>query len=314
MLKFIEESKLDSLIFSKYRFTIEFNKNVKFREFHGSMLRGAFGDGLKNIVCIKRERKECNGCSEFNECSYPYIFDKRYVDNITILKPYVIEPEPKTFNRNTMSFNIILIGNVLKYLRQIIYSVREMGILGLGTNREKFRVIKIEAMDKSSKFFSVFDNITQDVIPHEKLTVKSFDLSHNNKITLRFLTQVRIEEEKEEKTNVLNNELNFDSLFSNLLRRVKNLSKFYCNQELSLPENELSEQSKKILTLKKDIDYKINWGFSSTQNKKVPFYGYDGDIEYSGDLEKLYPFLVLGEHLHIGKRTTSGLGRYKIIQ
>ncbi len=41
--------------------------------------------------------------------------------------------------------------------------------------------------------------------------------------------------------------------------------------------------------------------------------GWIGEITYKGDFQKYLPLLRLGEHIHVGKATVFGLGKYRII-
>jgi CRISPR/Cas system endoribonuclease Cas6 (RAMP superfamily) len=54
--------------------------------------------------------------------------------------------------------------------------------------------------------------------------------------------------------------------------------------------------------------------FSSKRKEEMIFGGLIGNIEYKGDLQLFMPFLNIGEHIHIGEKTTFGLGKYEIIQ
>lgn len=45
----------------------------------------------------------------------------------------------------------------------------------------------------------------------------------------------------------------------------------------------------------------------------MKFGGLVGEITYQGDFKRYLPLLRLGEHIHVGKATTFGLGKYRII-
>jgi CRISPR/Cas system endoribonuclease Cas6 (RAMP superfamily) len=45
----------------------------------------------------------------------------------------------------------------------------------------------------------------------------------------------------------------------------------------------------------------------------MPVAGVTGSWRLAGDLRALWPFLYLGQWLHVGKKTTFGLGHYQLI-
>jgi CRISPR/Cas system endoribonuclease Cas6 (RAMP superfamily) len=40
--------------------------------------------------------------------------------------------------------------------------------------------------------------------------------------------------------------------------------------------------------------------------------GFMGEIAYEGELREFWPYISLGEHVHVGKGSGFGLGRYRI--
>ncbi len=40
--------------------------------------------------------------------------------------------------------------------------------------------------------------------------------------------------------------------------------------------------------------------------------GFMGEITYKGDFEPFRPYIRLGEHVHVGKGSSFGLGRYEV--
>lgn len=53
--------------------------------------------------------------------------------------------------------------------------------------------------------------------------------------------------------------------------------------------------------------------YSLRQQEPLPFGGLTGQLCYHGDVAAAIPWLQLGEQLHIGGKTTFGLGRYQLI-
>jgi len=52
--------------------------------------------------------------------------------------------------------------------------------------------------------------------------------------------------------------------------------------------------------------------FSGRQKKWMKFGGLTGDVSYSGDLQPFMEILKLGEWIHIGGKTSFGLGKYNL--
>jgi len=40
--------------------------------------------------------------------------------------------------------------------------------------------------------------------------------------------------------------------------------------------------------------------------------GFMGEITYEGDLKEFWPYIKMGEYVHVGKGSGFGLGRYRI--
>lgn len=50
----------------------------------------------------------------------------------------------------------------------------------------------------------------------------------------------------------------------------------------------------------------------STRQKRNLYGRVVGDVKIEGDLTELYPYIVLGQHLHVEKNSTFGLGKYEV--
>ena len=99
----------------------------------------------------------------------------------------------------------------------------------------------------------------------------------------------------------------------NILRRLSALAYFHCNNELNLDFKAIIEDIQNIKTIEKKLYWEDWTRYSNRAKTKMLLGGIKGYIVFEGDLEKFYPFIKLGEYLHIGKEATFGLGRYKIV-
>ncbi|NWF92135.1 MAG: CRISPR system precrRNA processing endoribonuclease RAMP protein Cas6 [Syntrophaceae bacterium] len=111
----------------------------------------------------------------------------------------------------------------------------------------------------------------------------------------------------------LSPKLEFHIFFRNLLRRISLLSYFHCGQELDLDFKGLIEKSKEVRVHKENLSW-FDWDrYSNRQETKMKMGGFMGSIVFEGELSPFVPYLILGEYIHVGKGTSFGLGKYKIL-
>ncbi|MBM4330698.1 MAG: CRISPR system precrRNA processing endoribonuclease RAMP protein Cas6 [Deltaproteobacteria bacterium] len=53
--------------------------------------------------------------------------------------------------------------------------------------------------------------------------------------------------------------------------------------------------------------------YSARQDTRMKLGGFIGRIDFSGDLSDFWPYLSLGEFIHVGKGSSFGLGKYEIL-
>ena len=108
--------------------------------------------------------------------------------------------------------------------------------------------------------------------------------------------------------------MEFHILIRNLLRRISLLSYFHCDTDLDLDFKGLIESSKNVKVEKENLSW-FDWErYSNRQDTKMMMGGFMGSITFEGVLGPFLPFLLLGEHIHVGKGTSFGLGKYEITQ
>jgi len=53
--------------------------------------------------------------------------------------------------------------------------------------------------------------------------------------------------------------------------------------------------------------------YSRRQERRIPMGGLVGSVTYRGPLDEFLPWLALGEHVHVGKNTVFGMGKYRLL-
>ncbi|MCI0418045.1 MAG: CRISPR system precrRNA processing endoribonuclease RAMP protein Cas6, partial [Acidobacteria bacterium] len=74
----------------------------------------------------------------------------------------------------------------------------------------------------------------------------------------------------------------------------------------------LLEEAKQITVRSHDLVWDDWARYSGRQKEWMQFGGLMGSVTYEGVLGAFMPLLALGEWLHVGGKTSFGLGRYRI--
>lgn len=200
-------------------------------------------------------------------------------------------------------FHLTLFGKAISYIHYFIHAVTEIENLGIGAERNKFKVELI--MDMVTKEILLKDNCYY----LNGLKGQSFYYKPENikEITLMFDTPLRVKDRGDFTQN-----LSFHLLMRNILRRIAMIYEYYMDDPFEIDYKQLLEEAKNIKTSRVNLRWQKMFRYSSRSNRKLSIGGVLGSITYKGDLEKFLPFIYLGELLHIGKGCTLGLGHYSI--
>lgn len=69
-----------------------------------------------------------------------------------------------------------------------------------------------------------------------------------------------------------------------------------------------------IVTKKTNLRW-YDWErYSTRKEEKMKLGGFLGRADFSGDLGAFWPYVLLGEYIHVGKGSSFGLGKYEILQ
>jgi CRISPR-associated endoribonuclease Cas6 len=311
---------LNSLYFYKYRINLKPRETIHLPPYKGSALRGVFGYTLKRIVCVMKSSK-CDDCMLRLKCVYSAIMETPipedhpdYGKYRNAPHPYIIIP-PLTRRRifhpdDLIFFDIMLIGKANEYLPYFVFTFTEMGKRGIGKNRGKFDVVSVEALNLDGTRTEIFNGNTGILKAAEnRIDYSLFEKAElSDEITISFETPVRIKH-----NDRLSSDIPFNLLIRRLSERAFLLAHLHCGADMSDFEG-FAKDSENVKTIKNKIKW-VDWErYSSRQQTKMKFGGWVGDITYKGDFRKYLPLLRLGEHIHVGKATTFGLGKYRIVR
>lgn len=312
--------------FARYRFTYTVQEPLKMPPAKGNIFRGRFGYLLRYIACIGDTQQSCEeNCQYPDRCVYSKCFETPVPDDSPILRgqpfaphPFILQP-PRTGKTDyapddTLSCNLVLIGDAINLLPWITLTFDQMGKrrLGLQDKRGQCLLAKVESLPAR-------DNLKPQTIytaETEMLTDDGLILGLNDvmetapdiadMIELEFLTSTSIKVDGK-----WTSALTYEHLIRNLLRRIRFLSYFHCGEDLDIDAHALLKAAGSI-THQSHLRWLRKDRYSYRAEKSVPMGGFIGKIRFEGDLKPFLPFIFLGEYLHIGHHTAFGFGQYRI--
>jgi len=265
----------NSFKLSKYRFTLKAVDNISLPAYKGSTFHGGFGHALMKISPIW----------------YRYFFEPGLNKKGDWPKPFVLLPpldEREHYPKGHQFYlELTLIGEATQHYAIAQAAIEYLGMqMGLGYEQGKYKIIKI---DHSQPLLTAIEK-TQQIKLH--LPTR-----------LRLKNKNRLQKDKPE----------FQLIITRLSGRLKTLEKAYMEKETQQDSYQELIHKAKAITIKNS---KIKWDdwdrFSGSQKKWMKFGGLMGDVTYTGNLQPFMEPLELGEWLHIGNKTSFGLGKYEM--
>lgn len=274
----------------KLRIYIQFEQATVLPAFKGSMLHGWLGHAIKHI-----DERVFFALYGEHESQQP--------------KPYVICPneDHKTHwqEKELYYFDILLIGEVTTFAEILLEAIKYGQTLGFGKQKTPFSLVSISSVLPNSEKAGVH------ILPISQwLTLSEPDIT-SIELALHFTTPVRLKVHGK----VLQHNLpELPFLLKHIARRFTQLCQFWvCDDPellqacyFNLPILEQYEQQN-------HTHHEAWQRYSLKENNQIPFGGIKGQVSYYGEISQAIPWLQLGEFMHIGGKTTFGLGKYKLI-
>lgn len=300
----------------RYQFNCRTLAPLKFNLYAGSMLRGAFGRALRKAVCVTRG-DDCKSCLLYRQCSYPKIFEtpapnpSQFQNFSQIPNAFIIEPPPlgKRWLQpgDVFSFNMLLIGKAVVDLPIVIHAWQKALKAGLGAEHAT-----VELENVIFEPGQAAEQLIYPIGPDQKLAPSpNFQLptlADTHSLTLELITPLRIQQQG----RVLSQDLTAKDFLNALVRRYYLLAEFHSDHYQPPDFRQLSEQAAAIR-----IDHQINWceweRYSHRQQQAMTFGGVIGTLRLEGELAPFLSLLQIGQWLHVGNKTTFGMGRYQLL-
>jgi len=310
----------------KLDFVIRAREPIRLPPYKGSAFRGGFGHAFKKVVCVFR-KKDCRDCPIIRECAYAYIFETpapetNAVFNMdkyeTIPHPFIIEPPEETRQDyepgSEITFAVVLIGKAVDYLPYFIMAFEYLGELGIGRGCGRYELTGVE-VDGRSIYEGKSRVLKPDVcktleVPEEIGQAEKLVGDSEREIILELITPVRVKYQRD-----FVSRLEFHIIVTNLLRRLALLNYFHGeNRKPDWDHKKIIEKAMAVRLEKNEAAW-VDWErYSNRQKIRMKLGGLAGLVSYKGYVSEFMPLLRAGEVFHVGKGTSFGLGKYRIIE
>lgn len=299
----------------RYQFNCRVLEPLKLGFYAGSMLRGAFGKALRKTVCVTH-MKSCDHCLLLRQCTYPKLFEtpatpSQFQTFSDIPHPYVLEPPPLGERQLTagdrFSFNLVLVGQAISALPLVIFAVQAAMKNGLGPGNAKAELLDVVFEPDQAIAQTIYS--TADPTLHSAPAFMPSPLVAQDTLTLELTPPLRLQHHGQ----LLAATMTGKDFLMALVRRYYLLQEFHGEHYQPPDFKALSKAAAGIVS-----HNRFRWcewtRYSNRQQQKMAFRGVLGQLTLSGDLAPFLSLLAQGQWLHVGTKTTFGMGGYRIVQ
>jgi len=244
-----------------------------------------------------------------NKKVYQYLFEnRRQTGGFDIANPYIIEPPLyHTVYQvgDELRFQLILLGDAVKYTEEVICAMAETRIFGLGSERKQFELFEIL---HGQNLYPMWRPGMFEVNPEDVVKISNEKHYECTRCSIQLLTPLRIR-----RNGKLLEELDFPTIIRNITRRLMELTARYGGViQLDDIERSLAFANQVQMT-SSNLYLKEMQRYSSRKNGKVDFSGILGVMTFEGDLSPFTPLLNAAQVLHLGRNITFGCGKIEVI-
>ena len=298
----------------------------------GNMLRGGFGHAFRRLCCVP-ECRDAKTCPLATACPYKTVFEPspppnadRLSKNQDIPRPFVFrapQTQQTRFQKGErFEFGLVLIGRALDFLPYFVLSFRALAAEGLGLNRAKADLERVEQVklspdgalcqDCQSEIVYTSDQLfhvteppsAEDWIKSSLYKFPSCEGPANaQQVKIRFVTPTFLRADGQ-----IVRRPEFHHTFKRLRDRINALNTFFGNGSLHAEFSQLGKRAEEVRTLSCDVKWIERFRTSSKTRQRHELSGFVGEAVYGGYLTELLPWLLLGQLVHVGKHTAWGNG------
>ena len=313
-----------ALPIARYRFTAVVQQPLPLPDYAGSLLRGQFGAALRQVACMTRQ-PTCPGCPLLQTCPYTRIFEApapakgqhSLQDFSQIPNPYVMEPPaPGARLLETgaaLVFHLVLVGHAIDQLALILFALQRALAQGLTRRRAPAELLQVECVDAQGVAQAVWSREQPTLAEHSaSLAVPEAPADIGGALVLNVHTPLRLQHQGHPLGVA---QLTPRALVAALARRIALLMELHAGQGGWGDAARRVTHQAESLTDQRDLRWQDWTRYSSRQQQEMTLGGVLGRWRLNGDpttLAALWPWLWLGQWLHVGKNATMGMGGYQL--
>ncbi len=318
-----------ALLIARYRFNARVVDTLQLPPYAGSLLRGQFGAALRHLACMTRQ-STCAECPLLQTCPYTRIFEAPAPEQhqlqrfSAIPNAYVVEPPPPAIDGTQhanerwlepgqeLVFHMVLTGYALEQLPLVIVAWQRALARGLAKTRSRLELEQVQWQDGADQLHPVWVAQQPQIQPHAaSLTIPPLPFGTRS-LHLHFHTPLRLQHQGHA---LPPSKLKPRTLISHLARRAALMLEFHAGQAqwgVQVPATVALEQQ---ITDERRLRW-FDWTrYSSRQQQEMALGGVVGQWQLhagTDTLAQLWPWLHLGQWLHVGKNASFGLGGYRL--
>lgn len=299
----------------------------------GNMLRGGFGHAFRRLCCVP-QCKDAKTCPLTRSCPYKVVFEPsppagadRLSKNQDIPRPFMFRAPHTKQTRfelgQRFDFGLVLVGHALDFLPYFVLSFRELAAAGLGLNRARCSLERVEHVKsipsgtgpEDSQPELIYTSEEERFRANETVTAGEWikrrldDVSTRNgdrgvqRVTIRFLTPTFLRADGE-----IIRRPEFHHVFKRLRDRINALSAFYGDGPLDVDFQVLGKRAEEIRTISARFGWAERYRTSSRTHRTHELSGVVGEGMYEGEVQEFLPWLALGELTGLGRHAAFGNG------
>ncbi len=279
----------------------------------GSSIRGALYEALRTMYDTGTPVRSRDAVDKNPVAWLLKLEDDSTSGGKDVPRPIAIRP-PLTPPACQMSFGVSLYGRGQQHTAMVLSALHAMQTVGMGRGRERFTLERIDALDPLSyQSKPVLDGQGKRIgdlprMPSAEAYTYLAQALAPDRLTIQFWTPTRIIE-----GGKLCHEPRFRPWIQRLLERIRLISELYTDNPVWVPFKDLLADTDKVTITHQDTHWVEMWSGSRRDGEIRPTSGFTGQVQYGGDVNRLLPWIILGQALQVGKNTVKGCGWYRMM-